>query len=228
MKRKLSRRALTRLLLAASVIFLVSRLRQRNRYPYLGLLRKAMKARYGADAAAAIVEEVLARYCQHYQDRKHYKNRTLQMQLEKNILPTLALYQVLKEINPDQQALLVEMEEFLEMPFVVPMKVIPLMRFFPDPFAVFRPAFHLIMKAFPQEGWDNEWEENSDRAIVFNTRGCFIKDVVTEYGAPELARVFCHTDDLIGSALPESIRYVRQGTLARGDECCDFRFERAG
>ena len=203
--------------------------RQKNRrsvVPNLRLWGRALQRQHGRQQAQQITELVQQRYEQLMRAQPRYENRRLQLQLAGVILPGLALYQGLKEHHENQQELLVEMEKYLGMPFSLPMKVIPLFRFLPSPFAFFRRAFGSRMRDFPAEGWDIDWLEDGGKAVAFNISRCFYLDVLTRLGAPELTPAFCSTDELLASAFPPSIRFVRCGTLARGDPCCDFRYER--
>jgi hypothetical protein len=215
------------LMVAAAGFLLARRLNQRSRMPNLRLWQKELQKQVGMREARWIAARVQERYKQLLHTRPPFPNRTLQQHLAENILPGLALYQVLKDQNDDQQALLKETEKYLGMPFGMLMRVIRFFRWLPDSFAFFRRASVVRMRDFPKEGWDFTWLEDSDQALAFNATHCFYLDMLTQYGAPELTAAFCSTDDLLANAFPESIRFVRKGTLARGDPCCDYRYERA-
>jgi hypothetical protein len=89
--------------------------------------------------------------------------------------------------------------------------------------ALIRPV---MRRSFPASGWETEWVEVSGQALAFNMRSCFYLDVLEGYGAPELTKYYCAMDDLIYDGVSPHVRWARTRTLGRGDECCDFRFER--
>jgi hypothetical protein len=57
---------------------------------------------------------------------------------------------------------------------------------------------------------------------------CFCLSVLSSYGAEELTALYCQTDDPLYEVLPPAITWQRTRTLGRGDECCDFRWQRNG
>jgi hypothetical protein len=97
------------------------------------------------------------------------------------------------------------------------------------------PVFYWLLRAlvrpimrrnFPEPGWTTEWVETSGNAISFHMRSCFYLEVLEGYGVPELTAQYCRMDDLIYEDVSRYVRWARTRTLGRGDECCDFRFER--
>ena len=83
-----------------------------------------------------------------------------------------------------------------------------------------------MRRSFPEESWETEWVETSAEALAFNMRSCFYLDVLQAYGVQELAIQYYWMDDLIYKDLSPYVGWVRQGTLGRGGNGCDFRFER--
>jgi hypothetical protein len=160
-------------------------------------------------------------------EREHYSDRALRKHLEENILPGVALYQTLlaDEETREGAEQLVEaafrawaasgrrsMERLGRLPFFY-----WLLR------ALIRPVMRLN---FPAPGWETEWLEVSGQALAFNMKSCFYLDVLEAYGVPELTKYYCAMDDLIYDGISPHVRWARAKTLGRGDECCDFRFER--
>ena len=99
----------------------------------------------------------------------------------------------------------------------------------------------LFVNACMREGSRTErlarmWLERSGREDVveldlgkdvcaFDTRQCIFATIFKKQGVPELGPCFCRIDEYLYSELP-GIKFTRTGTCCRGDECCDFRFER--
>jgi len=79
---------------------------------------------------------------------------------------------------------------------------------------------------FPAEGWETEWVETSGDEISFNMTRCFYLDVLAEHGVPELTALYCKMDDLTYDDVSPQVKWDRKHTMGRGDDCCDFRFER--
>lgn len=154
------------------------------------------------------------------------ENRALRWHLKDRILPGLALYRVLlQEHDGNQQAALAEVDEaFRSRTLAKSRMLFAPMKLLPEPFRVFKLGFTQMMKKFPVEGWNFEYLENSDERVAFNNTRCFYLDTLTAYGAPELTASFCKTDDVMAELLPPSIRFIREHTLGRGDEVCDFQY----
>ena len=90
----------------------------------------------------------------------------------------------------------------------------------PIPFRLFKLAASLQMKAFPPDGWEITYLENSNSRLAFNMTRCFYQNTLTEFGVPELTAAFCKTDDIMAEMFPATMRFVREHTLGRGDALC--------
>jgi hypothetical protein len=179
----------------------------------------------------AQVQEVLRRtgerYGELYAERRRYSERALRQHLEERILPGIALYQVLLEdVGAREAAMEIVDEVFWE--WGISSRRAPeragrlplfywLIRFMMKP---------MMRWGFPEQGWETEWVEVSGDVIAFDISRCFYLDVLEQYGVPELTAQYCRLDDLIAEDLSPYVRWNRRRTLGRGDECCDFRFER--
>lgn len=173
--------------------------------------------------AACLVNRVESRYWQLFCQHPGVTNEALREHLVKNILPGLALYQVLREEGIEMSdALITVNSAFLESmkSSSVPVRAVaktpayfPVLRkFTPD----------LLERSFPEEGFKIEWVENSPERVAFNIHECFYLKTLTEYGAPELTQVYCKLDDDMYEGTSPFVRWERTGTLGRGDEVCDF------
>lgn len=172
-----------------------------------------------------IIHLVQKRYQELMAQRQLYIHSALSDHLERQILPALALYQILQEEFGDREAALLVTGELIIANALPQFKLQSLMlRLFPDPFKLFRLIFPKVMKSFPPEGWEMRQTEFSNQRIAFNTYGCFYVNILTTYGVPELTALFCQTDDIGAQYLPPSIRFIRTKTLGRGNEVCDFQY----
>ncbi|UCH78925.1 MAG: L-2-amino-thiazoline-4-carboxylic acid hydrolase [Candidatus Coatesbacteria bacterium] len=96
-------------------------------------------------------------------------------------------------------------------------------------FAAFRAYFEATMAANRRAGvLDFEVVEDGDDAFQYDVTACVFYDLAKRLGYPEAARHLCFTDDVYFPEVGREIglRFLRAGTLARGDRRCDFRFER--
>jgi hypothetical protein len=192
----------------------------------LSAWRRTLARHYGVGKAQELAAAVQERYAVLAAGAVQPENRHLRWHLTEKILPGLALYRVLlNEQNGDNQAALRVVEEALtsEMLASSRMQFAPL-QWLPDAFPVLKIIFPFRMKAFPAEGWDFTYLENSDERIAFNATRCFYLNTLTKYDAPELTASFCKCDDAMAEAFPPSIRFIRPHTLGRGDALCDFEY----
>ena len=75
---------------------------------------------------------------------------------------------------------------------------------------------------------DYQVVEDSDRAIALNVTYCAFYEIPRLCGIVEACDPSCYSDEVFfpGYLEPLGLRFVRTKTLARGGDCCDFRFEK--
>jgi hypothetical protein len=206
-------------------LIIVRRLTAPRRMPNLDAWQEMLAEDRGAAEAASIAARTQARYDELHAHRPHVDHPALRFHLEKNILPYLALYEVLREDTDDQEAIPAELEHLSEPSVAQLHKLMGLLDHLPPSFDRFRRITRLVTRlGFPAPGWKVEWVEDSERGIAFNVHRCFYLDTLTYYGAPELTPLFCRLDGRMYEALPASIAWERTKTLGRGGDVCDFRW----
>jgi hypothetical protein len=92
----------------------------------------------------------------------------------------------------------------------------------------FRAYFRAMMEANRDAGvLEYDVVEDGSAAIQYDVTSCVLLDLARLSGYPEAAWHLCLADDLYfpDECRKIGLRFVRTGTLARGDSCCDFRFE---
>jgi hypothetical protein len=199
-----------------------------RRMPHAGEWQRRLAETRGPVQAALLLARAQARHDELYAHRPRFANGALRGHFEGNILPGLALYQVLREEHAEPDKALAEMEAVLEDDAARFRERVKFVGHLPDPFTFLqRIARWSMARAYPPEGWEIEWIEDSDQCVSFDIRRCFYQEVLTAYGAPELTPLYCKMDDLIYEGLPPSITWERTKTLGRGDDACDFRWCRA-
>jgi hypothetical protein len=98
-----------------------------------------------------------------------------------------------------------------------------------DPFGAFRKYFMAFMAVDKEEGiHDFEVIEDTEDAIQINVTYCAYCEIPKQLGVVEACIPNCYADDVFFPNFCEKMgmRFIRKGTLARGDDVCDFRFER--
>ncbi len=181
---------------------------------------------HGEVRAGFLTGKMQEKYNQLMAQRPRFSHPALRMHLEGNILPGLAIYQVLRDELGDPAAAQAETEQILAANFIPRRKPLwQMLGLLPQPFRLMRPAMRWIMRfGFPAEGWETEWVEDNEQRIGMDISRCFYLDVLTALGAPELTRTFCALDDHDAQLMPPGIVFERSATLGRGQTCCDFRY----
>ncbi len=101
---------------------------------------------------------------------------------------------------------------------------------FDDPFAAFRSYLEAVLDANARAGIHAaELRESTADAFAYDVTYCAYERVAAAFGDPRLCYISsCAGDEVSFPRLCPAIgaRFLRQGTLAAGAKCCDFRFER--
>ena len=96
-------------------------------------------------------------------------------------------------------------------------------------FKAFRDYLIAFFRAEKEAGLhDYQVVEDSDRAIALNVTYCAFCEIPRLCGIVEACDPSCYSDEVFfpGYLEPLGLRFVRTKTLARGGDCCDFRFEK--
>ncbi|MGD8625429.1 MAG: L-2-amino-thiazoline-4-carboxylic acid hydrolase [Anaerolineae bacterium] len=196
--------------------------------PHLEVWRSELAKRMGAAQADQFLEGVQDRYAHLYAGRIRYEDAALREHLEENILPGLALYQALLEAGQRPSQALDLVQQLFYAALRKRRKQLKFLGRLPFFFTLLRIVTRpFTNRNFPPKGWQIEWLDLNHKVVGFDMHSCFYLDMLDAYGVPELAAVFCNLDDLLYEDLSPYMRWERTKTLARGDDCCDFRFHRA-
>ena len=194
--------------------------------PHLNAWRDMLEERLGEVRAAVLVARVRARYADLFGQRPRLRNRVLMGHLEANLLPGLALYQVLLESGGGREAALGEATTLISEAIARGDTLMARLASVANPFGEFRQAIRReLASAFPPAGWRVEMVEDSGSTFAFNMHRCFCLELLGAYGAQELTAAYCACDDRVYTRLPPSIVFTRTGTLAQGASLCDFRWD---
>ena len=153
-------------------------------------------------------------------------SRPLRWHLQNQILPGLALYQLLREDGLSQDAVLDQIAQTFVLVAAPNRRQMKLLGGLPFAYPLLRLVIKPAMNPYPASGWTIEWLENSPQAVRFNFKSCFYHDTLVAYGAPELTASFCAADDFVYGEMSPHIQWQRTQTIGRGAELCDFCFAR--
>ena len=196
-----------------------------RKVPYLHRWRRLLAQQRGDEPASLIAETVQRRYAALLAQPLPFDQPFQTRRLRHLIFPGLALYQTLREFHTSQESCLAETERLFKATlFLNERRFIGWLNRLPDPFPVVRLMLHQIERASHTEA-DQEIVEDSPHCFAFNTRRCFLLNVLHFHQASELTPLFCATDDWLAEAMPK-VRWLRTKTMGRGDDVCDFRWER--
>lgn len=187
-------------------------------------MRAETERRFGKEEAERILCNAGKRYeklCGIYKnDPKMVKFHT-----ENNIFLGAAIYAALKEIHPECAMQI--MDEGMKTAGESTGKMLAGMVRFPGGRGLFMYLFPVLCRKMFGAASTFKWEnfEATKTYAKMDIVECPYCRYCNELGIPELTHVFCDSDDYSYGNLP-GILFRRQGTLGRGDACCDFYIEK--
>ncbi len=100
-----------------------------------------------------------------------------------------------------------------------------------DPFEAFK-QYYMAVAIADKEAGIHEFEVIEDGADAFqvNVTYCAYCEIPRQLGVVEACQPSCYADEVFFPDFCDTMgmRFIRKGTLARGDKVCDFRYERVG
>ena len=147
--------------------------------------------------------------------------------IEDNMMPTIAYYKTLIQNGYDKKEAYdytLRMTQLASREKAEKNKKIGNMK---SGFTFFKPAYQEEVKnIYPEVGWKKEWIEFNDEEISVNFNSCIYHEIAKEQGCEEMCTIFCQNDDTAFEGYAPSIIFKREGTIAQGNEFCDFHFYR--
>ena len=197
-----------------------------DRMPRRAAVQRELLKLKGDEAAGQLTAAAQEIYRDLYKARSRFLSPAVNIHVTSNMLPALALYRALLDAGDSQEEALGVVDTILEAETRRLVRIVRLVKYFPEPFKVFGFLQRWVARiGFPPEGWDIRYLQDDNQRVAYNIRRCVYVDVLTRFGAPELAPLFCKSDDRMFASMPESIRWQRTGTMANGAEYCDFRWD---
>jgi hypothetical protein len=190
-------------------------------------LRELTRQR-GAEEASRIIKRVGEKYAKLLANSHAYHPRVLQKyHFEGNILPAIAVFQVLLEKGEPPPQALKCLDDLLEANMAGQKRLYKLLGKLSFFFDLLRLTLKpLTLMQYPRQGWRLEFPDLGRDVVALNGYGCFYLGVLTEYGLPELTQHFCHLDDFLFEGITDRVRWERKQTIGRGGKMCDFRYYR--
>ena len=150
-------------------------------------------------------------------------SQQMQVHLEGQILPGIAVYEMLQTVLPKEQALQC-VHDYVEQRawkirhiFVRLLRLPGLYRRVPP---IFEKSVHKMFGA--SAGFTFVFHPAPAGSIRFDMTRCPYHTLCGKYGCPELCHCFCDSDDITYDNLHPKLLWHRTKTLGRGDDCCDF------
>lgn len=198
-----------------------SKLTANRKFPFI---RKALIRRYG-EATTTQITTLAERHYETCENLCGQATNGEWQHLEGTILPTVAIYKALREIDPENAlpAAHAIMMELCQMGGAIVGRVMKL----PGMQALFMWVLpKMADKMFGEAcGFRFENYEAGKRLLKMDMTACPYCRYAQKLGCPELMEVFCDSDFATYGNLP-GIRFERTQTLGTGGCCCDFKFSR--
>jgi hypothetical protein len=141
--------------------------------------------------------------------------------LVNTILPRIAYYKCLQELDYSKDKAFNFINEYMKNVGEITNNKIRKIEKIPMFFILGGKSIYRNMLG--NDNWIIEGIECSSRKIAFNIHKCLWFDACTENECPELCEVFCNVD-LISYGNLKKMTFIRNGTMAKGSQYCDFCF----
>ena len=153
-------------------------------------------------------------------------NKYIKWHMETNMLPTIAIYRTFKKCDITSDKAFEHTDEVLQILRLKRQRKNQSIGKLPFGYFLFKIFCKSIMnKQYPEQGWNIEWVTYNSNEIHFNMKSCIYFDITKNYNCLELCTLFCKNDEVMFEGYKPSIVFERNGTIARGQETCDFHFK---
>lgn len=194
---------------------------------YFAFLQEDCISEFGNEKGTKIYNQACERLNSMLENADYRNNESIKIHIVKNMFPTIAYYLTLQAQGySKEEAYSLVLKETQKAAHIQKKKNESLAKL-PFVYKIFKFSIKGIMKKmYPIEGWETEWIRFDNQEIHMNLNRCIYAELTAKYDCPELCTVFCKNDIVTFSGYEPKIHFVRSGTLAEGDACCDFHFIR--
>lgn len=182
--------------------------------------------KFGADIGNLINVEAESKLSEMIKEADYRSSKYIKWHMDKNMLPSIAIYLTFKEFKSIADKAYDYTDEVLQIYRLKNRrKNLAIGRL---PFGYF--AFKIfcrsvVKKQYPEQGWNMEWIQYNKNEIHFNMKSCIYFETTKKYNCTEMCQLFCANDDVILTGYNPAIVFERKGTIAQGQNICDFHFK---
>jgi hypothetical protein len=146
--------------------------------------------------------------------------------MDTNILPAIAIYLAFKKFDKTNDKAYEYTDEVMQIARLKGKKKNEFIGRLPFGYFLFKLfCKSVVVKQYPEQGWNVQWIRNDKKEIHFNMKSCIYFDTTKRYHCTEMCPLFCANDDVNFSGYKPAIVFERSGTLALGQDLCDFHFK---
>ena len=191
---------------------------------YLKLVKEYYCKEYSSQELQEIIQDTRKKYdkfCKENDD----ESKELKVHTHKHIYPAIALHQVLMERGVDREKSYQQMIDFSDWRYQKTAQSIRNLMKIPGFYKLVPGIFYkAVRKMFGTEaGFRHRYHDCSKGTFCMDMMACPYFEVCRKNGCPEIAKVFCHVDDICYGNMHPKLIWGRTKTLARGGDCCDFK-----
>jgi hypothetical protein len=150
------------------------------------------------------------------------KSKNQEETLKNIILPRIALYKALLELQYSPESSFTTVKKYLDE--IVGKTMNDKLRAaekIPGFFSIFRKKMYKEIAG--NDNWKVRIQENSRNAIKYTISECLWYTACKENGCSELCQIFCDVDHIIYGNM-KKVAFTRTGTIGKGQDCCDFSY----
>ncbi len=196
---------------------------EKTYFPYF---RNYCVEKFGADMGDIILTEAESNLSNMIMEADYKYNKYIKWHMEINMLPSIAIYLAFRKIEHTAQKAYELTDEVLQIAREKNKMKNQLIGKLPFGYTGFKLLCKsIVAKEYPTEGWDLEWIRYDKDEIQFNMKSCIYFETTKVYNCAEMCPLFCANDDVILGAFKPAIVFERNGTIALGQEVCDFHFK---
>jgi len=153
-------------------------------------------------------------------------NKYIRWHMDTNMLPTIAMYLVLKKFDVTADKAYDVTSEVLQIACRKIQRKNQFIGRLPLGYYLFKIfCKSIIAKQYPKEGWDIQWIKYDENEIHFDMKSCIYLEITQKYNCPEICPLFCANDDITLAGYKPAIVFERTETIGRGQNICDFHFK---
>ena len=153
-----------------------------------------------------------------------YRKRSSKRFLKHTLLPAVAIFRALCDTWLKEERILSLMAEYVDQYAAGRLCLYRAKGGVGKLTGSYRSAVYAEMKK-REEGWNKVWLYNTAKESACNVTTCLVYEVCKELECPALTVLFCDYEEKLLSGMNGGKGFVRNHTIGKGDDFCDFVFE---